>query len=126
MTVVAVIDAKKVCHVSVCDHVDATSSSAKSRPPTGAPKAEATPAAAPAVRKSRASFGLRKCSKKGSAQPRVRERICETPRPTIAPMWIMGPSGPTGRPEPTAKTHETNLIASVFTLKILRWCVPLR
>ena len=65
----------RACHVSVCDHEDATSSSAKSSPPVGAPKAEATPAAAPAVKQSLASLLFRKWRRSGSAQPRVAERI---------------------------------------------------
>jgi hypothetical protein len=38
----------------------------------------------------------------------------------------MGPSGPTGRPHPTAATQEKNLTTKVLMLKICRKCVPLR
>ena len=42
------------------------------------------------------------------------------------PIWIIGPSGPTGRPHPTAATQEKNLTARVFTLNICRTIVPFR
>lgn len=44
----------------------------------------------------------------------------------VYPMWIIGPSGPTGKPHPTAATQEKNFTASVFTLNIWRTMVPLR
>jgi hypothetical protein len=34
------------------------------------------------------------------------------------PKWIMGPSGPTGRPHPTHVTHEKNFTTMVLMLKI--------
>jgi hypothetical protein len=40
------------------------------------------------------------------------------PAPTAAPMWIMGPSGPTGSPEPTAVAADRNFTANVLTFKI--------
>ena len=42
------------------------------------------------------------------------------------PIWIMGPSGPTGRPLLTAHIHEKNLTISVLMLKMCRTKVPLR
>ena len=42
------------------------------------------------------------------------------------PRWIIGPSGPTGRPLPTAKQHEKNFTTRVFMLNIWRITVPLR
>ena len=41
-------------------------------------------------------------------------------------MWIMGPSGPTGRPEPTASAQERNLTSSVLMLNTLGRCTPFR
>ena len=52
---VAVMQAKKVRHVSICDQKLLASSMANSTPPSGAPKAEATPHAAPIAMKSRRS-----------------------------------------------------------------------
>ena len=40
------------------------------------------------------------------------------PAPTMAPMWIMGPSGPTGSPDPTAAAADKNLTAKVRMLRI--------
>jgi len=45
---VAMIQQKKICQDSVIVQNDDTSSMENSRPPTGAPNADATPAAAPA------------------------------------------------------------------------------
>ena len=42
------------------------------------------------------------------------------------PRWIMGPSGPTGIPQPIAATHDRNLATIVRRLKIWRKCVPFR
>lgn len=42
------------------------------------------------------------------------------------PIWIIGPSGPTGKPHPTAATHEKNLTMRVWMLKICLTFVPLR
>jgi len=47
------IHAKNVCHDNFMFQNEDTSSIENSRPPTGAPKAEATPAAAPAEMKLR-------------------------------------------------------------------------
>lgn len=55
----AIIEQKKTCHVSLFDQNDDTSSMEKSNPPTGAPKADDTPAAAPADIKFRRSSGFR-------------------------------------------------------------------
>ena len=41
-------------------------------------------------------------------------------------MWIMGPSGPTGMPDPTARAHEKNLTTNVLMLKMCRMRVPFR
>lgn len=50
---VASMQQKKIIHPSFIDQYDETSSIANSNPPTGAPNAAATPAAAPAVVKLR-------------------------------------------------------------------------
>ena len=50
---VAVMQAKKVCQDNFMFQNEETSSIANKRPPTGAPKAEATPAPAPAEMKLR-------------------------------------------------------------------------
>lgn len=42
------------------------------------------------------------------------------------PMCIIGPSGPTGRPEATAARHEKNLAIKVFTLKMCFTTVPFK
>ena len=49
---------KKICHDSFMFQNEDTSSMEKSKPPTGAPKAEATPAAAPAEMKFLLKRGL--------------------------------------------------------------------
>ena len=122
MTVLATIAQKNICHVSVCDHEDATSSSANSSPPVGAPKAEATPAPAPAVIRSRSSFSLRHLPSFSGRH--LASRTSEMMRPHVAPIEIIGPSGPTGSPAPLASAHEANLTTSVCTSKMCRWKVP--
>ena len=54
---VAVMHAKNVCQDNFMFQKEETSSMAKRRPPTGAPKAEATPAPAPAEIKLRLRGG---------------------------------------------------------------------
>ena len=49
-----------------------------------------------------------------------------SPAPMIAPMWIIGPSGPTGSPDPTAVAAERNLTAKVFMLRMLGMKQPFR
>ena len=49
--------------------------------------------------------------------PRLVECPWLSAAPTVAPMWIIGPSGPTGRPEPTAQAQDANLTSSVRKLK---------
>ena len=44
----------------------------------------------------------------------------------IYPICIMGPSGPTGSPAPTAQTHEKNLTTKVLRLSTCRIIVPFR
>ncbi len=38
---------------------------------------------------------------KAVSKPRVEDLPCDIPAPTMAPLWIMGPSCPQGRPEDT-------------------------
>ena len=40
----------------------------------------------------------------------------------MAPMWTMGPSGPTGSPEPTAAAQDANFTSSVCTLNTCAAC----
>jgi len=54
---------KNTCHDNLFFQNDETSSMAKSRPPTGAPKADAIPAAAPALIKFLLSSELRNLKK---------------------------------------------------------------
>ena len=71
MVKVAVIQQKNTCHDRVFFQKDETSSMANRRPPTGAPKAEAMPAAAPALMKFRRSSELRKREKHGRVHSKV-------------------------------------------------------
>ena len=51
---------------------------------------------------------------------------CEREAPMMLPRWIIGPSGPTGIPAPTARAHEPNLTRKVSMLKNCLIIVPLR
>ena len=62
---VATMQQKNTCHDSLFFQNEETSSMAKSRPPTGAPKAEAMPAAAPAEIKFLRSSEFRNLAKHG-------------------------------------------------------------
>jgi hypothetical protein len=99
-----IIAQKNARQVSLEDQKEAPSSIENSTPPMGAPKAAATPAAAPQAIKSRfsASF-LNSCTN-------ILEIVWSCPEPssawetmsaTAAPLWIMGPSLPTGKLPPT-------------------------
>mmetsp|Transcript_755 Transcript_755/g.2427 ORF Transcript_755/g.2427 Transcript_755/m.2427 type:complete len:208 (-) Transcript_755:371-994(-) len=46
--------------------------------------------------------------------------------PSIAPMWIIGPSGPTGSPDPTASKQLMNLARKTVRVKVLGMMIPLR
>ena len=104
---------KKVRHVSGCDQYVAASSSAKSTPPIGAPKAAATPAAAPAETKSRLSWSLRKRLSHIVRSRHVFDEPCERPAATIAPVWIIGPSFPSTSPLATEQSTPTTFASSV-------------
>lgn len=117
---------KKVSHARWWDQKLEISSRTKSSPPMGAPKAEATPAAAPAEMKLRRSYMLRKRLKGAVIQP---FRSCVpwlSTLPTDAPMAIMGPSFPPHKPEETASATETNLTTSVLKAKNFGMETPLR
>ena len=51
---------------------------------------------------------------------------CERIAPIRLPRWIIGPSGPTGRPAPTARAQDPNLTRKVLMLKNCLIIVPLR
>mmetsp|Transcript_18404 Transcript_18404/g.39566 ORF Transcript_18404/g.39566 Transcript_18404/m.39566 type:complete len:302 (-) Transcript_18404:724-1629(-) len=123
---VAHMQAKKTCQPKLCCQKLATSSNANSRPPMGALKAAATPTDTPAVTKSRLSLGLRKRLNRPVLNPRVVLCPWLSALPSAAPMWMRGPSGPTGRPLPTARPHDRNLTATVRMLKTLGSMHPLR
>ena len=117
--------AKNVSTASAGDQCDATSSYAKSSPPMGAPNAVATPHAAPAVTKSRLSLSFRNrrnettplaVIQRGVVNPSAPVSPCDKPAPSVAPRWIIGPSGPTGNPLATAHIVLTN-----FTTNVRRW-----
>ena len=55
-------------------------------------------------------------SQKIVTDPRVVECVWLNPAPIAAPMCIIGPSGPTGRPDVTAKQVDRNLTKKVTTL----------
>ena len=77
--------------------------------------------ARPAVTKSRLLRGVRKCGKSPVDNPSVVECPWDRAAPTAAPMCTMGPSGPTGSPEATARQQDRNLTPRVRTLNT--WCM---
>lgn len=113
------VTTQPTCHPKLCCQNDATSSNANSSPPIGALKAVATPTATPAVTKSRLSLGFLNRRKILVLNPRVVEWPWLSAAPRAAPMWIMGPSGPTGKPLATANAQLANLTT---TVKMLNTC----
>ena len=89
---VAVMQQKKTCHDRVFFQNEETSSMAKRSPPTGAPKAEAMPAAAPAEIKFLRSSEFRNREKQGRVHSKVADLNWLMPAATRLPRWIMGPS----------------------------------
>ena len=89
----------------------------------GALNATATPAATPAVTKSRLSLGLRKRRNVLVVNPSVVECPCDSAAPSAAPMWMSGPSGPTGSPLATARPQEMTLTTTVAMLNTWRGAV---
>ena len=82
---VATMQQKKTCQESLFFQKDETSSIAKRRPPTGAPKAEAIPAAAPAEMKLRRSSEFRKREKHGKLHSKVADLNWDMPAATRLP-----------------------------------------
>ena len=76
-----------------------TSSSTNTAPPSGAPKAEARPAAAPPEMRTRPSSG---------EKPKRRARF----PPRFAPIETLGPSRPSARPAPIAASPPRNVTTS--------------
>ena len=76
-------------------------------------KAAATPAAAPMPTQPRCDEGSRS-SKSSRIQPTC---TLERSEATVAPMCTMGPSLPSGRPEPTTSVVPTILATSTRKLK---------
>jgi hypothetical protein len=111
--------ARYVRHVSESDQKEEASSSAKQMPPVGAPKAAATPAAAPPLTKSRLALSLRK--RYGHFLPWPGMPLCVQPgmvakfAPSTEPTWMSGPSLPMMRPEVTEKHTPT-----IFTMAVLK------
>mmetsp|Transcript_6168 Transcript_6168/g.24983 ORF Transcript_6168/g.24983 Transcript_6168/m.24983 type:complete len:382 (+) Transcript_6168:1464-2609(+) len=130
----AVMHAKNVSTASAGDQCDATSSYANSKPPMGAPNAVATPHAAPAVTKSRLSLSF--LNRRNETTPSVIQRgvvnpsapvsPCDRPAAMVAPRWIMGPSGPTGRPLATAHIVLTNFTTNVRRSNTFGTSIPFR
>ena len=89
---VAVMQQKNTCHDSLFFQKEDTSSMAKSKPPTGAPNADAIPAAAPAEMKFLRSSEFRKRAKQGKLHSKVADLNWLMPAATRLPRWIMGPS----------------------------------
>mmetsp|Transcript_9527 Transcript_9527/g.33771 ORF Transcript_9527/g.33771 Transcript_9527/m.33771 type:complete len:357 (+) Transcript_9527:1046-2116(+) len=98
---------------------EAPSSTAKSTPPMGAPKAAATPAAAPAAMKSRDSADWRNGAMIGPAF------IFAACAATMAPLWIIGPSFPHGRPAPTLQTMPKTFAPKVRSFRTFGKSMPL-
>ena len=72
---VATMQQKKTCHESLFFQKEETSSIANKRPPTGAPKAEAIPAAAPAEMKFLRSSEFLNLEKNGNVHSNVATKI---------------------------------------------------
>lgn len=60
------------------------------------------------------------------SKPMVVECRPDIAEPRIAPMWISGPSGPTGSPAATTSEHDQNLTMKVHTLRSLGTRTPFR
>ena len=94
----------------------------------GAPKAAETPAAAPALTKSRFSASFRKAHRnlldcrKGSEG----DEPWLMPAATTAPEWIIGPSLPTQSPPATLNVTPTVLQMSVLSRTTRGILMPLR
>mmetsp|Transcript_30692 Transcript_30692/g.74787 ORF Transcript_30692/g.74787 Transcript_30692/m.74787 type:complete len:254 (+) Transcript_30692:1672-2433(+) len=123
-----VIALKRVLHVRSGCHQDVPSSRQNMTPAKGAPNAAATPAAAPHAIKSLFSLSFRNSINfdQRVSNPNVEDFPWESPAPMIAPVWIIGPSLPTGKPEPTAITMPPALAKSVFIRMLRLTMTPFR
>mmetsp|Transcript_69669 Transcript_69669/g.157517 ORF Transcript_69669/g.157517 Transcript_69669/m.157517 type:complete len:254 (-) Transcript_69669:444-1205(-) len=123
--VTATHDVRKMFIARLMSHCVAISSPTKRSPPMGAPKAAETPPATPAAMKSRRSAMFRNIL---SFSLRKGGNPCAwlMMDPSTEPMWIMGPSGPHGRPDPTARAQEANLANNTEMLKVYGMITPLR
>ena len=109
---------KNTIHVSCVLQKELASSSENRIPPTGAPKAAATPAAAPPDTKSRLSRSFRKRLIQECSQEPLRARF---PQPVqwltlaamTAPECTSGPSLPIARPADTENTTPMHFTSSV-------------
>jgi len=84
---------------------------AKRTPASGAPKAAATPAAAPTQTRSVSSMGTPPYRCPSFAKGVARRT------PQQAPIWIIGPSLPKARPAPTQSASATTFASSVSARK---------
>mmetsp|Transcript_3433 Transcript_3433/g.11255 ORF Transcript_3433/g.11255 Transcript_3433/m.11255 type:complete len:250 (+) Transcript_3433:1251-2000(+) len=127
-----VIEAANVRHVNAWFQKDDPSSREKRTPPTGAPKAAATPAAAPPDTKSRFSWSLRNGANALACLPdtptalTVDDRPCDRPAATMPPAWMSGPSLPAVRPDDTEKRTPTDLHNSVLNRTTRGTLTPFR
>jgi len=119
---------KKHLQVNLVVQKEAPSSKENSTPPIGAPKAAATPAAAPQDTKSRFSLSFRKsCTLlKEASKPIPWEPPCDTAAATPDPIWIMGPSLPSGKPALHEKMIPMALQRTVLILTRRGMFSPLR
>ena len=116
----------KTIHASLMGKKLATSSITNSRPPMGLEKAAVTPAADPAEIKSRIFSGSVNALEPRPGILSVLEPPWGTPAPMRAPMWMVGPSAPIGRPEQMPKRHESDLRNMTRMLKICGNKTPFR
>mmetsp|Transcript_58362 Transcript_58362/g.137377 ORF Transcript_58362/g.137377 Transcript_58362/m.137377 type:complete len:208 (+) Transcript_58362:900-1523(+) len=116
---------------------EAASSSTKSTPPTGAPKAAAMPAPAPAQMNSRRSLSLWKrrkrefwilvgCGRRQHRNLRSCFSLRVSPDAMPAPMWIIGASCPHAIPLATDMIVPTTLTKIARSRRKSRMCVPFK
>eukprot|EP00471_Norrisiella_sphaerica_P010750 CAMPEP_0184504230 /NCGR_PEP_ID=MMETSP0113_2-20130426/52329_1 /TAXON_ID=91329 /ORGANISM="Norrisiella sphaerica, Strain BC52" /LENGTH=229 /DNA_ID=CAMNT_0026893855 /DNA_START=1818 /DNA_END=2504 /DNA_ORIENTATION=+ len=116
VTKAEVMAQNNVRHVRSGCHHEAPSSKQNITPAKGAPNAAATPAAEPHAMKSLFSLSLRNSLNLDHrvSNPKVDDFPCESPAPHIAPVCIIGPSLPTGKPAPTARATPPAFANRVF------------
>ena len=94
--------------------------------PTGAPKAEETPAAAPPETKSLFSWSSRKYLNTLKSLLNVVHLPCDTPAAIMAPVWIIGPSLPHASPPTTEQITPITLTNKVLIRTTFGTLTPLR